>query len=153
MTLHFYWTYLKTQKGPNYWYEKSYFVWCLLSQQNGGLNSGQKSANIVTDAFSLLHSLKMTAKLFYHLFYWCLMSQSKIFHSYMKWDIDVHAIEGGFRRFDHRHVDTVMKLIAFINNFISNTYSPVKVKSNSYMYTLLLLLSHTYLAFMECMLW
>ena len=29
---------------------KVIFVWCLLRQQNGGLNSGQKSANIVTDA-------------------------------------------------------------------------------------------------------
>ena len=26
------------------------FVWCLQRQRNGGLNSGQKSANIVTDA-------------------------------------------------------------------------------------------------------
>ena len=28
-----------------------FFVWCLLRQQNGGLNSGQKSVNIVTDAY------------------------------------------------------------------------------------------------------
>ena len=27
------------------------FVWCLLRQRNGGLNSGLKSAIIVTDAF------------------------------------------------------------------------------------------------------
>ena len=27
------------------------FVWCLQRQRNGGLNSGQKSAIIVTDAF------------------------------------------------------------------------------------------------------
>ena len=27
------------------------FVWCLHRQRNGGLNSGQKSANIDTDAF------------------------------------------------------------------------------------------------------
>ena len=52
MTLHFYWTYLETQKWPNYWYEQSFFVWCLLRQRNGGLNSGLKSATIVTDAFS-----------------------------------------------------------------------------------------------------
>ena len=51
MTLHFYWAYLETQKGPNYWYERSIFVWCLLRQRNGGWNSGQKPATIVTDAF------------------------------------------------------------------------------------------------------
>ena len=28
-----------------------FFVWCLMRQRNGGLNSGQKSANIVTDAY------------------------------------------------------------------------------------------------------
>ena len=28
-----------------------FFVWCLQRQRNEGLNSGQKSANIVTDAF------------------------------------------------------------------------------------------------------
>ena len=50
MTLHFYWTHFETQKGPNYWYEQSFFVWCLLRQQNGGLNSGLKSVTIVTDA-------------------------------------------------------------------------------------------------------
>ena len=50
MTLHFYWTYLETQKGPNHWYEHSFFIRCLLRQQNGGLNSGQKSATILTDA-------------------------------------------------------------------------------------------------------
>ena len=27
------------------------FVWCLQRQRNGGLNSGQKTAIIVTDAF------------------------------------------------------------------------------------------------------
>ena len=51
MTLHFYWTFLETQKGPNYWYEQSFIVWCLLRQKNGGWNSGQKPATIVTDAF------------------------------------------------------------------------------------------------------
>ena len=30
------------------------FVWCLQRQRNGGLNSGQKSAIIVTDAFLFL---------------------------------------------------------------------------------------------------
>ena len=48
MIFHFYWTYLETQKGPNYWYEQSFFVWCLLRQRNGGWNSGQKPATIVT---------------------------------------------------------------------------------------------------------
>ena len=52
MTLHFYWTYLETQKGPNYWYEQSFLVWSLLRQRNGGWNSGQKPAIIVTDAFN-----------------------------------------------------------------------------------------------------
>ena len=51
MTLHFFWTFLETQKGPNYWYEQSFIVWCLLRQKNGGWNSGQKPATIVTDAF------------------------------------------------------------------------------------------------------
>ena len=50
MTLRFYWPYLETQKGPNYWYEQSFHVWCLLRQRNGGRNSGQKPATIVTDA-------------------------------------------------------------------------------------------------------
>ena len=27
-------------------------IWCLLRQRNGGLNSGPKSANIVTDAYT-----------------------------------------------------------------------------------------------------
>ena len=53
MTLHFYWTYLETQKGPNYLYEQSFFVWCLMRQRNGGLNSGLKLATIVTDAYRL----------------------------------------------------------------------------------------------------
>ena len=53
MTLHFYWTSLETQKGPNYWYQQSFLVWCLLRQRNGGLNSGLKSAIIVTDALPL----------------------------------------------------------------------------------------------------
>ena len=30
MTLHLYWTYFETQKGPNYLYEQSFFVWRLL---------------------------------------------------------------------------------------------------------------------------
>ena len=50
MTLHFHWTSLESQKGPNYWYQQSFFIWCLLRQRNGGLNSGLKSAIIVTDA-------------------------------------------------------------------------------------------------------
>ena len=54
MALHFYWTYLETQKGPNYWYEQSFLVWCLLRQRNGGLNSGQKPTTIVTDAFKVI---------------------------------------------------------------------------------------------------
>ena len=53
MIFHFYWTYLETQKGPNYWYQQSFFVWCLLRQRNGEWNSGQKPATIVTDAFLL----------------------------------------------------------------------------------------------------
>ena len=32
-----------------------YFVWCLLGQRNGGLKSGQKLANIVTDALRYWH--------------------------------------------------------------------------------------------------
>ena len=59
MTLHFYWTYLETQKGPNYWYEWSFFVWCLLRQRNGGWNSGQKRATIVTDAFNFFHLIEL----------------------------------------------------------------------------------------------
>ena len=51
MTLHFYWTCLETQKRPSYWYARRFFVWCLQRHRNGGLNSGQKSAIIVTDAF------------------------------------------------------------------------------------------------------
>ena len=35
-----------------YSYARWCFVWCLQRQRNGGLNSGQKSANIVTDAFT-----------------------------------------------------------------------------------------------------
>ena len=54
MIFHFYWTYLETQKGPNYWYEQLFFVWCLLRQRNEGLNSGQKPATIVTDALALI---------------------------------------------------------------------------------------------------
>ena len=50
MTLHFDWTYLETQKEPNYWYTQSFFVWCLLRQRNGGSNSGLKPATIVADA-------------------------------------------------------------------------------------------------------
>ena len=50
MTLHLYLTYLETQMGPNYWYEQFFYVWCSLRKQNGGLNSGLKSATIVTDA-------------------------------------------------------------------------------------------------------
>ena len=53
MTLHFYWTCMVTQKRPSYWYARWFFVWCLQRQRNGGLNSGQKSANIVTDAFQV----------------------------------------------------------------------------------------------------
>ena len=34
-----------------------FFVWCLLRQRNGGLNSGPKSANIVTDALHLMSTL------------------------------------------------------------------------------------------------
>ena len=55
MTLYFYWIYLETQKGPNYWYKQSFFVWCLLRQKNGGWNSGQKPATIVTDAYNVCH--------------------------------------------------------------------------------------------------
>ena len=51
MTLQFYWTYLETQKGPNNWYDQSFLVWYLLLHRNGGWNSGQKPATIVTDAF------------------------------------------------------------------------------------------------------
>ena len=58
MTLHFYWTSLETQKGPNYWYQQSCFVWCLLRQRTGGLNSGLKSAIIVTDAFNIITNIK-----------------------------------------------------------------------------------------------
>ena len=54
MTLHFYWTYLETQKGPNDWYKQTFFVWCLLRQRNGGSNSGLKPATIVTDPNSNL---------------------------------------------------------------------------------------------------
>ena len=39
-------------KDP-YWYQQSFFVWCLLRQRNGEWNSGQKPATIVTDAFLL----------------------------------------------------------------------------------------------------
>ena len=36
------------------------FVWCLLRQRNGALDSGQQSANIVivTDALDLVHSYR-----------------------------------------------------------------------------------------------
>ena len=50
MTLHFYRTCLETQKRPSYWYERWFFIWCLLRQRNWGLNSGLKSAFIVTNA-------------------------------------------------------------------------------------------------------
>ena len=50
MTLHFYWTYLETQKGPNYWYEQSFY--CAREMDGGTL--GQKPVAIVTDAFLLL---------------------------------------------------------------------------------------------------
>ena len=52
MTSHFYWICLETQKRPSY-LRTAIFIWCLQRQQNGGMNSGQKSANIVTDAFNL----------------------------------------------------------------------------------------------------
>ena len=52
MTLHFFWTYLETQKGPNYWYAQSFFVWWLLRQRHGGWNSGLKPANIVNRCFA-----------------------------------------------------------------------------------------------------
>ena len=32
--------------------QQPYFVWCLVRQRKGGLNSGLKSATIVTDAFA-----------------------------------------------------------------------------------------------------
>ena len=71
MTLLLYWTYLKTQKGPNYWYEQSFFVWCLLRQRNGGLNSGLKSATIVTDALHVdplsLHTSMRNKQVEWHL--------------------------------------------------------------------------------------
>ena len=57
MTLHFYWTYLETQKGANYWYEQSFLAWCLLRQRNGGWNSGQKPVTIVT--YALVNDLKL----------------------------------------------------------------------------------------------
>ena len=37
------------------------FVWCLQRHWNGGLNSGQKSAIIVTDALHLTLKLEMLA--------------------------------------------------------------------------------------------
>ena len=48
LTLYFYWTYLETQKLLIW---TVIFVWCLLRQRNWGLNSGLKSATIVTDAY------------------------------------------------------------------------------------------------------
>ena len=54
MTLHFYWTCLETQKRYLVIDMHSDFLSGVLQhQRNGGLISGQKSANIVTDAFQL----------------------------------------------------------------------------------------------------
>ena len=50
MTLHFYWTCLDSEETKLLICTVIFFVWCLQRQRNGGLNSGQKSANIVTDA-------------------------------------------------------------------------------------------------------
>ena len=36
------------------WICTAIFVWCLQRQRNGGLNSGLKSAIIVTDAFKIM---------------------------------------------------------------------------------------------------
>ena len=55
MTLHLYWTYLETRKGPNYWYGQSFLVWCLLRQRNEGRNSGQKPATIATDTLQFAY--------------------------------------------------------------------------------------------------
>ena len=63
-----YWTYFETQKGPNYWYEQSFFVWCLLRLRNGGLNSGQKLANIITDASIHLSSVFYIDATWIHIF-------------------------------------------------------------------------------------
>ena len=52
MTLHFYRTCLEIQNRPSKLYALWLFDWCSLCQRNGGLNSGPKSANIVTDALN-----------------------------------------------------------------------------------------------------
>ena len=51
MTSHFFRTCLETQNRPNYWYARWFFGWCSLRQGNWRLNSGLKSATIVTDPF------------------------------------------------------------------------------------------------------
>ena len=79
MTLHFYWTYLETQKGPNYWYEQSFFVWCLLHQRNWGWNSRQKPATIVTDALknNATPNMKICSNISYLMPVWMKLCQSK----------------------------------------------------------------------------
>ena len=49
MTSHVFRTCLETQNRPNYWYARRFFGWCSLRQRNWRLNSGLKSATIVTD--------------------------------------------------------------------------------------------------------
>ena len=49
MTSNFFSTCLETQNRPNYWYARWSFGWCSLRQRNWRLNSGLKSATIVTN--------------------------------------------------------------------------------------------------------
>ena len=55
-----------------YWNAQWFVVWCLQRQRNGGLNSGQKSANIVTDAF-------------YHLIWYKIWTMLWILFVFQKW--------------------------------------------------------------------
>ena len=55
MTSHSFRTCLETQNGPNYWYARWFFGWCSLRQRNWRLNSGLKSATIVTDPLHDIH--------------------------------------------------------------------------------------------------
>ena len=54
MTSHFFRTCLETQNRPNYWYTRWFFGWSSLRQRNWRLNSGLKSATIVTDPLPIL---------------------------------------------------------------------------------------------------
>ena len=60
MTSHFFRTCLETQNRPNYWYARRFFGWCSLRQRNWRLNSGLKSATIVTDPLQNSQLLNFT---------------------------------------------------------------------------------------------